>query len=221
MSDTRPLFVGFSSASKVAREGGDVEVIVETAEGPRAFTLPWFFVRDVDALLERWRRDEHEAVLLCMNGGLLGRTLCEAAEAGGLLDLRFLLARGADVNTQRGAWSALMLAASNGHLPVLRALLDADAEGLEIALLWAATSGRTAAAALLLDRGADIHWASDAALRIAARWSVRGLEMVRFLLDSGADVHACSDEATRYARKHGHSAMLALLLERGAAVGED
>ena len=84
MALARPLVVGVSGASKAAREGGNLEVTVETEEGPRTFTLPWFFVRDVDALLERWRREEHEATLLTMNHGMLGATLCQAAGAGGL-----------------------------------------------------------------------------------------------------------------------------------------
>ena len=63
MALSRPLFVGFSSASKQAREGGDLEVTVETEEGPRTFILPWFFVREVDALLERWRREEQRCAL--------------------------------------------------------------------------------------------------------------------------------------------------------------
>ena len=157
MALSRPLFVGFSSASKVAREGGDLEVTVQTARGPRTFTLPWFFVRDVDALLERWRREEHEARLVTMNDGVLGWTLCQAAAAGGLRDTTFLLARGADIEYRHEVWSALAHAASNGHLAVTALLLDAGAGELDSALLYAALSGQTPCVALLLDRGADVH----------------------------------------------------------------
>ena len=139
MALSRPLFVGFSSASKVAREGGDLEVTVQTARGPVTFTLPWFFVRDVDALLERWRREEHEATLLTMNDGVLGATLVQAAWAGGLHDTTFLISR-----------------------------VDAVAGHLHIALRRASEGGHTVVVALLLDRGVDIHYDSDWAFRMAA-----------------------------------------------------
>ena len=213
MALARPLFVGFSSASKAAREGGDLEVTVETEEGPRTFTLPWFFVRDVDALLERWRREEHEATLLTMND-VLGLTLSQAAKAGGQRDTTFLLARGADLEHEHVGWTPLMRSADGGHLAVVTVLLDAGAGQLNPALFYTALSGHAQVAALLLDRGADVHYADDASLRYSAE---RGyVEMVRLFLDRGADMHARQEEALRGARRNGHEAVVALLLERGA-----
>ena len=215
MALSRPLFVGFSSASKQAREGGDLEVTVDTEDGPVTFTLPWFFVRDVDALLERWRREEHEATLLNMHGGVLGATLCDAADGGGLRDVTFLLGRGADINYGREYDSTpLRQAASNGHLAVARVLLDAGATQLDYCLHVSACEGHTPVAALLLDRGADVHYSVDAPLLSAA--SFGRLETVRLLLDRGADVHAENEQALREARRTGHEAVIALLLERGA-----
>ena len=214
MALSRPLFVGFSGASKAAREGGDLEVTVDTEEGPQTFTLPWFFVRDVDALLERWRREEHEATLLTMNEGVLGITLCAAAAAGGLRDATFLLARGADVEYAHGFWTALLWSARHGHLPVVTLLLDRGAGRLDSALNQSAYRGHTHVAALLLNRGADVNYLHDASLRNSAE---RGhLEFVRLLLDRGADVHARNEGALRNAREGGHEAVVALLLERGA-----
>ena len=215
MALSRPLFVGFSSASKQAREGGDLEVTVETEEGPRTFILPWFFVREVDALLERWRREEHEGTLLTMNAGVLGATLCQAAWEGGLRDTTFLLARGADVNFEEHEdITPLVYSAEHGHLAVATALLDAGAGHLDSALWYAAFSGHTHVAALLLDRGADVHYLNDASLRYSAQLGY--LETVRLLLDRGADVHANEEEALRDARGNGHAEVVALLLERGA-----
>ena len=217
MAAARPLFVGFSSASKAAREGGDLEVTVQTARGPRTFTLPWFFVRDVDALLERWRREEHEAVLLTMNDGLLGRTLVQAAQAGGLRDTVFLLASGADAAYEVQAWTALEEAAHGGHIQVVRVLLDAGAgpnDALHWALTFASGQGHTACAALLLDRGADVHFDGDSPLVEAA--DEGRVDTARLLLDRGADVHALNDYALRWARQGDHEAIIALLLERGA-----
>ena len=214
MALARPLFVGFSSASKAAREGGDLEVTVQTARGPRTFLLPWFFVRDVDALLERWRRERHEATLVTMNEGVLGATLCDAAEAGGLRDVTFLLGRGADVEYALRGWTALLYTAYNGHPAAVMLLLDSGAAQVERALYRSAFQGHTHVAALLLDRGADVHYLNDASLRISAE---RGyLEMARLLLDRGANIHARYEEAVRNARRYGHEDVVALLLERGA-----
>ena len=214
MALARPLFVGFSSASKAAREGGDLEVTVQTAHGPRTFTLPWFFVRDVDALLERWRREEHEATLVTMNYGVLGRTLCQAARAGGLRDTTFLLARGADLEHEHEFQTPLISTAHRGHLAVATALLDAGAGQVDRALWYAAVSSHPHVAALLLDRGADVHYLDDYPLRISAHLGY--LEVVRLFLDRGADVHTNGEQALRWAQRSGHEAVVALLLERGA-----
>ena len=217
MALARPLFVGFSSASRPAREGGDLEVTVlgKTRTGARVFTLPWFFVRQVDALLERWRREAHEAVLLTMNDGVLGETLIESAWAGGLRDVTFLLARGVDVNYEHvHLFTALSRSAQGGHLPVMTVLLDAGANDLHWSLDFAAECGHTHCVALLLDRGADIHFGAEQALQDAARTG--HLDTIRLLLDRGADIHARDDAALRNARRSGHEEAVALLLERGA-----
>ena len=217
MALSRPLFVGFSSASKAAREGGDLEGTVQTARGPRTFTLPWFFVRDVDALLERWRREEHEAVVLTLNDGVLGRTLIEAAGVGGLQDVSFLLGRGVDVNYERGDYSALMNAAENGHLAVVAVLLDAGAERQAEALEGAASEGQTPAVALLLDRGVNVHDNHDAAVRAAARGGF--LETMQFLVERGADFQSIDVDdftALELAVASGHLAVATVLLDLGA-----
>ena len=213
MALARPLFVGFSSTSRLAREGGNLEVTLDTEEGPRTFTLPWSFVRDVDALLERWRREAHEATLLTMNDGRLGATLVAAAGAGGLRDATFLLARGADQH-YFPVWPPLFGAARGGHIAVMRLLLDAGAVQLDGALHIAASLGRTAVGALLLDRGADATSREHEALQRAA--SNGHLEFVRLLLDRGAPANGAGGEPLRVAREEGHAAIVALLLERGA-----
>ena len=130
-------------------------------------------MRLIDALV---RRLEHEDTLLAMNGGELGTTLCQAAAAGGLLDVRFLLARGADLeaaasftanNGMKYAVTALRWSALHGHLAVASFLLDRGAQLHDGALLNAADGGYTAVVALLLDRGANVHHVDDFALRLA------------------------------------------------------
>lgn len=71
---------------------------------------------------------------------------------------------------------------------------------------------------LLLDRGADVHAAHDA-LPIAAEHGF--IDLCILLLDRGADVHAHDERALRNARRNGHTAVIALLLERGALEPEE
>jgi len=168
-------------------------------------------VRLIDAVM---RVTERAEMLLAMNEGDLGLTLRDAAEAGGLLDVRFLLAAGADAGAVNGY--ALHGACVSGHLQVAEALLDAGG-GLtpghrNHALLCAAYHGRTACCELLLDRGADIHhrFRIRDALCYAA-WQGRA-ETVAFLLDRGAD--AWSERALEYATTNHRHAVVALLLAR-------
>jgi Ankyrin repeats (many copies) len=95
----------------------------------------------------------------------------------------------------------LMHAAYNGHLPVAEALLDEGAGELSQALVCAATGetgGHTAVAALLIDRGADIHLWNDQALYNSVS---RGrLEMSEFLLHAEGcyrkrDIRGCGRAA--------------------------
>ena len=101
----------------------------------------------------------------------------------------------------------------------MEALLDAGAGERGRALAGAGMAGRTAAAALLLDRGVDIHDGNDAALYFAAEYGHQ--ETVVFLLDRGADPNAFVDWAEETciltaARRNGHQKVVALLLARGA-----
>ena len=130
--DTRKLCVGFSSATRVARFLlGNLEVSFEDAASGKvpSFVLTEEMLRIVDLLLERWRREEHEATLLTMHNGLRGATLVEAAGAGGLRDIKFLLARGVNLRfrfSEVGS-NALEISAKNGHTAVVAELLVAGA----------------------------------------------------------------------------------------------
>ena len=235
MADAR-FCVGFSSACKQAREGGGLpgcapEYRGVSADGclvfyPRRLWLPPDIVRLIDALV---RRLEHEDTLVSMSGGGLGRTLCEAAAAGGLRDVRFLLARGAEVEFRtfyvNGAgdvesdFTALEWSARHGHLAVATALLDAGAVERDAALHTAAFYGHTPVVALLLDRGADVSFDDGEPLIVSAQNG--HLATATLLLDRGADVNAQNGSPLLVAAQNGRLKMVTLLLDRGADLHAD
>lgn len=115
-----------------------------------------------------------------------------------------------DALVQRGALKdagvrahALQLASRYGHLPVVRALVDAGENihaNRDYALRWAAQCGHLAVVEYLVSRGARVGADNDYALRWAA---VCGhAPVVEFLVSRGADVHAKNDYALRYGAKH-------------------
>ncbi len=79
-------------------------------------------------------------------------------------------------------------------------------------LIKAAGNGDTALVEILLDQDAEIHAASDCALRRATDGG--HTETVALLIDRGADIHVVNDIALRSAVRSGHTAMIALLLSR-------
>ena len=79
-------------------------------------------------------------------------------------------------------------------------------------LIQAADNGDTALVEKLLDQGADIHAASECALRRATDNGHTGT--VSLLINRGADIHAVHDIALRSAAKNGDPETLDLLLSR-------
>jgi len=204
-----PLGSGLAGSCKSARQGLGFPASEAGAPGtPRPY-LPPDILRLIDALARAKERAER---LLAMNGGDLGMTLRDAARAGGVLDVRFLLAAGADAGAQDG-WT-LYYACRSGHLQLAEALLDAVGTLTQHhrsgALFGAAMWGQTACCQLMLERGADIHYGEDVALCAAAGQG--HLETVAFLLDQGAD--AWSERALQIATDAHHDAVVALLLAR-------
>lgn len=113
----------------------------------------------------------------------LGRKLVKAATKGDIERVKKLLAEGADVNYKPwGAnpplFSAVYFGSSEGHLAVLRLLLEKGATvdlpngGGYSALMGAANKGHVAAMKILLAAGADPHLAPDG--RDALYWAKIG-----------------------------------------------
>ena len=217
-----PRVFGIASTCRSGRDGGDVVVRVRSGRVWREYTLPWFFVRDVDAHLQRSRREEHEALLLSMNGGRLNNTLRLVAEKGGVLDTKFLLERGAVVDDE-GRFPLLELAAYNGHVSVVEVLMDATGTGSQIDVLACALDGvprngtdGAAMMALLIDRGANVHSFNERALMHAVKHGC--LAMARVLLDRGTDVGAQANAPLLAAARQGDLEMVRLLIDGGADV---
>ncbi len=95
--------------------------------------------------------------------------LLAMAEAGKTVSIRSLLNKSCDVNTKDGkGWTALMLAATEGHIDTVQILLgkdaDIDATNYEsgcTALMLAAWHGHTAIVQALLNKGAKVNMKSD------------------------------------------------------------
>jgi len=211
MGDRRSLSGGLAGSCKSAHQGLGLPASEPDAQGtPRPY-LPPKILRLIDALARAMERAER---LRAMHGGNLGRTLVEAAVAGGLLDVRFLLAADVDAGAEGGL--VLIQACFRGHVRVAEALLDVGSKHSpwhrNVALYKASSAGRTACCELLLERGSYIHYGLDAALYLAAQEG--HLETVAFLLDRGAD--AWSEAAMQYATDNHHEAVVALLLARRA-----
>ena len=122
--------------------------------------------------------------------------------------------------------TALFMAAQNGHLEVVRLLIEAGADKAAAhstgatAVFIAAQNGHLEVVRLLIEAGADkdaVKNNGGTALQIAAHNG--HLEVVRFLLEAGADKDAArTDGATALfmAYQNGHVEVVQLLREAGA-----
>jgi ankyrin repeat protein len=164
-------------------------------------------------------------------GTVLDRALLSAAWRGHLHAVELLLDAGADIKTHREqCWSyphhhdgqhALDMASSFGHADVAALLIQRGADvhaGHNQALRSASEFGYADLVALLLQHGADVH-ACNQSLQLASK---RGHPaVVELLIQHGADVHACNDLALREACKTGHAAVVELLIQLGANIHAD
>eukprot|EP00889_Picochlorum_renovo_P003567 jgi/Picre1/30597/NNA_005958.t1 len=128
--------------------------------------------------------------------------------------------------------TALMYASQNGHVDVVRSLLDRGArvnaitqgsQGIGLtALMLAAREGDAETVKALLDGGANVHEEDEGewtALTYAAREG--NAETVKALLDGGADIHAEDEEgntALIWAAIHGNTEVCKILIDNGANI---
>ncbi|MEI6500087.1 MAG: ankyrin repeat domain-containing protein [Armatimonadota bacterium] len=156
------------------------------------------------------------------------RMLWLAVEKGDTLAVRALIAVGADIEAKRHGVTALLHAASGGHVGCVRALLAARAdvsprdENVSTALSRAAVEGHAACVNALLAAGADANatdeWGSTA-LKMAAREG--HTDCVNALLAAGADVNARDNSGStvlKMAASEGHTDCVNALIAARADV---
>lgn len=146
----------------------------------------------------------------------------DAARSGDVKKVRELLAEGQDVNAKHKGYSALYLAAWQGHADVVEVLLDGGAEINDrtpeggTALQYAAESGHEDIVRLLLERGGNPQLADrngETPLHFAATAAI-----ARLLVDHGADVRARTHSGVTPLHLACSGAIAELLIRHGAEV---
>lgn len=208
------LTVPFESAAAM----GDVALVRLMLD--KGASLP---VLGRDALMVALRNGRTEVAKLLEERGVKV-TLSDLAHLGLTKEILSRLAAGADVNEENESGeTALMMAAEQGYLKLVKLLLDrgADltAQGLP-ALSSAARRGRLNVVKFFVERGVDVSQEGRGPDLIGVVQN-RHPDLLRYLLDHGADVNAHDSvgwtvlmEAANVDRMD----MVELLLEHGADV---
>ena len=155
--------------------------------------------------------------------------LCKAVNDGDSEQVDFLLQSGENPNAaDKDNFTVLMMASRQGHLDIVKILLDAGVNLRAVdningftALIWAAEGGHPEVAQILLSAGAKLNAASSTgktALHMAA-WQGR-LAATKALLAAGANLNAADKEdggtALHIAAWQGHPDVIKTLLAAGA-----
>ncbi|RYF42066.1 MAG: ankyrin repeat domain-containing protein [Comamonadaceae bacterium] len=158
--------------------------------------------------------------------------LREAAERGDLAGFEQLLRQGADVNARDAQQdSAFLLAARNGHTPLVRAALAAGADIRALnrygstALMGPAYRGHVETVRALLATQIDIHHVNNLGWTVLLEAIALGTdgaahrEIVRMLIERGCDVNARDRNgasALQLAGQRGQAEVARMLLAAGA-----
>ena len=155
--------------------------------------------------------------------------LCKAVNDDDSEQVEFLLQSGENPNAaDEDNFTVLMIASRQGHLDIVKILLDAGVNLRAVdntngftALIWAAEGGHPEVVQILLSAGAKLNAASSTgktALHMAA-WQGR-LAATKALLAAGANLNAADKEdggtALHIAAWQGHPDVVKMLLAAGA-----
>ena len=155
-------------------------------------------------------------------------TLLSACKRGRETEVEHLLHAplNPDVRDAQNDWTGIHLAAKNGHLDIVRLLLEAGADmdaarqNGATALQQAAWNGYLNVVRFLLEAGADKDAArQDGTTAVIGAAQNGHLDVVRLLLEAGADKDAANQDgwtALHMAAVFCHSHVVRLLLEAGA-----
>jgi ankyrin repeat protein len=161
-------------------------------------------------------------VILACNSRI-DEELRRAAIKGDYERVKEFLKRGANVHYRRGGWTVLMFAAREGHVDIVRLLLDHGADANVTSesrdgatpLTIAAEHGHVEVIKLLLSRGADVNGRNahdNTALMYAAQYN--HVDVAKVLLNANADTQLVDhdgDTALMIAQRMNHPQMVILL----------
>ncbi|GLE00844.1 hypothetical protein PINS_up009641 [Pythium insidiosum] len=208
--------------------GADASIAAADGRTPLFLAAQHGFHDVVSLLLTKGHRGEDVHKTMCS----IGHTALHAAmQHGDLATVKALLQHAeppVDVNVQALDGSTpLFLAATHGHVDVLRLLVETHGAAVDVrgpsgvtAFYVAAQNGHRDAVELLLTHGAAIDVTQrdgSTALHIAAY--VGQQEMISLLVDHGADVNAVTSHgftALELASSRGHQDIVGQLLALGA-----
>jgi len=114
---------------------------------------------------------------------------------------------------------ALRVASENGHIDVVRYLIENGVTITHkcIALRHASKGGHKDIVRYLVENGANIH--SSSSLKYASEGG--HTDVVQYLFERGANIHADNNYALRFASKNGRSDVVKFLIEKGANIHAD
>ncbi|KAJ7586315.1 ankyrin repeat-containing domain protein [Mycena floridula] len=150
--------------------------------------------------------------------------LRDAAQAGHLETVKFILEQGADVNLEGGIERcALASAARKCNIEVMEYLLNqgANPNAHDHILYWAVIGGLEAVQ-LLIDKGAYLQAQGQSALETASRQG--NLDIAKLLIETGVNPRNEGGNALQEACLRGHLEIVKLLVKNGGdfnALGGD
>ena len=155
--------------------------------------------------------------------------LMAASAIGDVKSVKLLVSRGAalDIRANYGGWTALFMAALNGHEETVQYLIRAGADvniqgdKRSTPLILACMKGHPSIALMLINAGANVNASTDLGYTALHGAAVRGLPKVaRILIEKGADVNRRevlnNDTPLIYAAVKGNDDTVNILISAGA-----